>query len=206
MAELPRPVLCLVASSRSDSDADLLGRVDAAITGGVNVVQLREPAMSAGRILELAVSLRSLCGSRALLFINDRVDVAIACGADGVQLGEAGLPVDAARRVTGPRLMIGRSVHTVEGVRQASGADMLVLGTIFDSASHPGVRSAGPGLVRSAASATDLPIIGIGGITALNAGAVMQAGAVGVAVVGAILGSSDPRKAALELRRALEIN
>lgn len=96
MAELPRPVLCLVASSRSDSDADLLGRVDAAITGGVNVVQLREPAMSAGRILELAVSLRSLCGSRALLFINDRVDVAIACGADGVQLGEAGLPVDAA--------------------------------------------------------------------------------------------------------------
>lgn len=204
MGEFPRPILCLVASRPPDPDVDLPGLVDAAISGGVNLVQLREPLLPAGRIFELATALRGVCGSRALLFINDRVDVAVACGADGVQLGEAGLPVDAARRAAGSRLMIGRSVHSVEGARQASDADLLILGTIFDSTTHPGIKGAGPDLVRQTARATHLPVVGIGGITPLNARRVVEAGAAGVAVVGAILGSNDPRKAASALRSAIE--
>lgn len=177
-----------------------------AVAGGVNLVQLREPGMPAGRLLEFASSLRDVCGDRALLFVNDRVDVALACRANGVQLGENGMPVASARAVAGQGMLIGRSVHSVEGAGLAAAADLLVVGTIYESASHPGVPGAGPELIRRVAGASKVPILGIGGITAKNAGTIVAAGAVGVAVIGAILGSSDPHKAASDLRRAIETN
>lgn len=177
-----------------------------AVAGGVNLVQLREPGMPAGRLLEFASSLRDVCGDRALLFVNDRVDVALACRANGVQLGENGMPVASARAVAGQGMLIGRSVHSVEGAGLAAAADLLVVGTIYESASHPGMPGAGPQLIRKVARATKVPILGIGGVTAQNAGTIVAAGAVGVAVIGAILGSSDPHKAASDLRRAIETN
>lgn len=177
--------------------------VDAAVRGGVNVVQLREKQMAAGELLVLARRLRQICGSRALLFVNDRVDVAVACEADGVQLGELSLPLDAARRLAGRRLLIGRSVHSVEGAVAAKGADLLVLGTIYATASHPGEPASGPGLVRDTVHATSLPVVAIGGITPANAADVVAAGAAGVAVVGAILGAKDPFQAAADMRLAI---
>jgi thiamine-phosphate pyrophosphorylase len=177
--------------------------VDSAIRGGVNLVQLREKQMAAGELLVLGRQLRKVCGSRALLFVNDRLDVALACDADGVQLGERSLPVDAARSVVGTRLLIGRSVHSVEGAVAASNADLLVLGTIYPSASHPGEPAWGTGLIREVTRTTSVPVVAIGGITPANAGAVMEAGASGVAVVGAILGSRDPFKAAADMRGAI---
>ena len=183
----------------------LVERVAAAVRGGANMVQLRDKEASGRELLEMGLQLRNTIEGRALLFVNERVDVALACGADGVQLGEEALPVSAARRVAGEKLLIGRSVHSVEGAVEAEreGADLLVVGTIFATASHPGARPAGVSLLREVASRVRIPFIGIGGIDASNAAQVVGAGAVGVAVIRSVLAASDPEEAARNLRQAL---
>src|SRR5690606_17494468 len=134
--------------------------------------------LAAGPLLALAERLRDITRRRALLFVNDRVDVALACGADGVQLGEDALPVAAARKVTGRRLLIGRSVHSAAGAEEAAraGAALLVAGTIFPSSSHPGEPAAGPGLLAEVRARVEVPLLAIGGVTAANAGSVTAAG------------------------------
>lgn len=183
----------------------LMEAVAAAIEGGVVAVHLREPDLPAGELWELARQLRALTQRRALLVINDRIDVALAVGADAVQLGARSLPVAVARRLVGRRLLLGRSVHSLPEAVQAQqdGADYLLLGTIYATRSHPDATPAGPELVRQARAAVSLPIIAIGGIAATNAPAVMQAGADGVAVISAILGAPDPRQAAADLARTI---
>jgi len=183
----------------------LLERVAAAVRGGANMVQLREKGLPGGELLRLALDLRRITEGRALLFVNERVDVALACGADGVQLGEEALPVAAARRVAGERLLIGRSVHSLEGAIEAEreGADLLVVGTIFATASHPGARPAGVSLLREVASRVSIPVVGIGGIEASNTAQVVEAGAAGVAVIRSVLAAPDPEEAARTLWRAL---
>lgn len=177
----------------------------AAVAHGVDAVHLREPDLPAGELYELAAALRAVTRGRAMLIVHDRVDVALAVEADGVQLPERGLPVEAARRVAGTRLLLGRSVHSAEGAAQAAqdGADFVLLGTIFASASHPGHPPGGLDLVRAARAVCPLPLIGIGGIDATNAMHVLAAGADGVAVIRAILGADDIAAAARALRRAL---
>jgi thiamine-phosphate diphosphorylase len=133
------------------------------------------------------------------------VDVALACGADGVQLGEQALPVDAARRLARDRLLIGRSVHTAEGAVEAQrqGAHLLVVGSLFPTRSHPGAEPLGPAPLGSIAARARVPVLGIGGVTAANAAQVIGAGAQGVAVISAILAAGDQRQAAKELWEAL---
>ena len=176
-----------------------------AIEGGVNLVQLREKDLPGGELLRLAEKLRAITQSKALFFVNERLDVALACDADGVHLGEEALPVKAARKLVGDRLLIGRSVHTVAGARKAEedGADFIQLGTIFESRSHPGVAPAGVSLLKEVRAAVSLPVIAIGGIKTFNVGEVMDAGASGVAVISAILAAPDPRSAAQELYQAM---
>jgi thiamine-phosphate pyrophosphorylase len=182
-----------------------------AVRGGVNLVQLREKDLPGGQLLRLAEDLRNVTSGRALLFINERVDVAIACGADGVQLGEEGLPVEAARLV-GKRaerdgLLIGRSVHSLDGAMdaQSRGADFLVAGTIFPTGSHPGAAPAGPQLIADIAKKVNIPLVGIGGIGLSNAHQVVDTGAVGVAVISAILAAGDPEQAARELKGSIDV-
>ena len=154
--------------------------------------------------METALSLRRLTRGRALLFINDRVDVAVATGADGVQLGEDAMSVDAARKA-GPALLVSRSVHDVEGAVRAErdGADMLVAGTVFPSASHPGARPAGVEFLERLRAQVSVPYIAIGGVTKRNAPAAIAAGASGVAVIGAIARSQDPKRAARALAKSI---
>ncbi|MBI4218639.1 MAG: thiamine phosphate synthase [Chloroflexi bacterium] len=204
MPALPRPVLCLVTGGNIVTGLTLPDAVDAAVAGGVNVVQLREKERPAREVYDLALRLKDVCHGRALLMVNDRVDVALAAGVDGVQLGEQSLPLAAARAVTGKRILLGRSVHSVQGAIAAHTADFLVVGTIFASASHPGEPAAGAGLISRVVEAVGIPVIGIGGINADNASEVMAAGAAGVAVIGAILGSLAPGPAATALRRAID--
>ena len=168
--------------------------MDAAIYGGVGLVQLREKDLPAAELYSLGLRLKDVIGGRALLFVNDRIDVALAVEADGVQLGEQALPLDAANRVSASRLLLGRSVHSVAGALEAEtrGADMLTLGTIFPTASHPGVRTGGLGLVKSVADAVSAPFIAIGGIDASNVGCVVESGACGAAVITAITMADDP--------------
>ena len=202
---LPDRILCLVTDGRPGDcrqrlDA-LAGPVEAAVRGGVNMVQVREKHLFAGDLLRVAAELRRIASGRALLIVNDRIDVAAAAVADGVQLGEQALPTGAARAVGGDAALIGRSVHSKTAALEAedAGADFLVLGTVFPSRSHPGQPAGGLELVRDVTAAVRLPVIGIGGITAGTAGQVIQAGASGVAVISAILGDPDPERAARRL-------
>lgn len=208
---LPYPTLCLVTDRRICPTDELPGRVASAIAGGVDVVQLRDKDLPGGALLELASALRSVCAGRACLLVNERVDVAVAAGADGVQLGEAGLPTPPARLVMGNAAggnagIIGRSVHSVDGARTAAdgGADFLLVGTMFATGSHPGEEPSGPGLLRRiGAAGVGLPLLGIGGVTADNVGAVLDAGAYGAAVISSVLGSADPESAARRLKGAM---
>src|SRR5262245_51174619 len=198
----PIPLMLVTDRRRTN---DLVAAVDAAVEGGVDLVQLRENDLPAGEILQLARRLRGVTAGRALLMINDRVDVALLCGADGVQLGERGLPVGAVRALLPAPLLVGRSVHDVRGARQAEldGADYLLLGTLFPSRSHPERPAAGLGLLDEVAARVSIPILGIGGIGPAEAAACREHGAAGAAVIDAILGAADPRAAAAVLCDAL---
>ena len=178
--------------------------VNRAIDGGVNVVQIREKDLPAGQLLELAVELRAITRDRALLFVNDRVDVALACGADGVQLGEEGLSPASARSAGAGRLLIGRSVHDVEGAEgaDAEGADLLLAGAVFPTASHRDRDPSGICLLEKIGRRVRAPYLAIGGVNEGNVGRVMEAGAAGAAVITAITLSTDPTSAA---RRMMSI-
>ena len=169
------------------------------------MVQLRDKDMSAFNMCALAIELSRAIDGRALLFINDRIDVALACGADGVQISEQGLATRRAKEKAGRRLLIGRSVHSAAGAAEAAGAgaDLLVLGTIFPTASHPEGPFGGEDLVRETAERVSIPIVAIGGVAASNVGQVMRAGASGAAVISAIMDSADPRAAAARLSEAV---
>ena len=206
---LPDRILCLVTDGKPGGFrqrlAELAGPVEAAVRGGVNMVQLREKQLPASDLLRVATELRRIVAGRALFIVNDRIDVVIASDADGVQLGERALPVAAARAVGGSRVLIGRSIHSTAAAVQAEadGADFLVLGTVFPSRSHPGGPVGGLELVCDVTAAVRVPVIGIGGITAKTAGQVIEAGASGVAVISAILGGADPEGAARGLWEAV---
>ncbi|HZA21784.1 MAG TPA: thiamine phosphate synthase [Dehalococcoidia bacterium] len=202
---LPKPCLCLVTDRRLTGEDQLVNRVARAVAGGVNLVQLREKDLPGGRLLALAESLKSAIGDSARLVINERVDVAACVSADGVQLGEEALSVSEARAVLGPGLLVGRSVHSLEGAVQAvgQGADFLVVGTMFVSPSHPGEEPAGPDLIGRIAIECSVPLIGIGGINLFNLGQVMDAGASGVAVISSILAAADPQEAAYRMNQAM---
>ena len=169
------------------------------------MVQLREKDCPAGELLALARELRSVTEGRALLIINDRVDIALLSGADGVQLGENGLDAASARRLVGSKMLIGRSVHSVEGAvkAEASGADFLVLGTIFDTASHPGADTGGLKLVRDVTDRVGIPVIGIGGISESNIAGLVESGAAGAAVITAVSMAADPKAASFKIRETM---
>ena len=204
---LPRPCLALVTNRRLCKPIPLEDVVSNAVAGGVNLVQLREKDLPGKPYLELAQKLWNIIRGRALFFVNERVDVAIACGADGVQLGEAALPPWTVRQMGGESMLIGSSVHSVAGARQAeeNGADFLLVGTIFSTDSKPQATPAGPILVQQIAQTVHIPVLGIGGIQTNNLDQVMDAGAHGVAVMGAVMGHPKSQHAAQALRHVLDM-
>ncbi len=184
--------------------------VEAAIRGGVDIVQLREKSASANERYELGRELRELTREAGVpLIVNDRVDLAAALDADGVHLGDDDLPVSVAREQLGEAAIIGRSVSTPEAARRAedAGADYLGVGAVFATDSKDDVppEEMGIGLdrIRAVRAATDLPFVGIGGVTSDNAADVVEAGADGVAVISAITGAEDPEAATRELAEAV---
>ena len=198
MVAFPLPCLSLVTDRHQCRYRPLEEVVSLAVEGGVNLVQLREKDMAAGALLALAQRLRGVTQGKALLFVNDRVDVALACEADGVQLGEEALSIAVVRDLAGEGLLIGRSVHDVEGAvrAQKEGADLLIVGTIFPSRSHPEGPVAGIGLLTAVAQHVSIPFLAIGGVKADNIHQVIKAGASGAALISDILASSNPRATA----------
>ena len=204
---LQLPALCLVTDRRRCAGRSLEEVVGAAVDGGVGLVQLREKDLPAAQLYALAERLRDITTDRALFFVNDRFDVALAAGADGVHLPENGLPVAAARTVANSRLLIGRSVHTVEGAVQAEsdGADLLIAGTVFATTSHAEALPRGPGFLKHLGDRVGIPFLAIGGVTAENIESVISHGASGAAVVTAITESEDPERASRHLVDAMRL-
>lgn len=182
--------------------------VEAAIEGGVDVVQLREKGRSARDRYEVGRVIRELTRAADVpLVVNDRIDLARALEADGVHLGDDDLPVAVAREQLGPDAIVGRSVSSAAGAREAAsaGADYLGVGAVFGTDSKettPEESEVGLETVRAVRAATDLPFVGIGGVTAENAGSVVDAGATGVAVISAITAADDVAGATRALREA----
>lgn len=210
---LPNPAIYLISNRGIFSSADeppeirLIESIEKAVRGGVNMVQVREPGLPARELLSLGNELRKITDGRALLFVNDRVDIAMAIEADGVQLGEHSMPIPDARGISNGKLLIGKSVHDLYGAIDAdqNGADFLVLGTIFQSKSHPGIAPSGTGLIYEATTNVSIPVIGIGGINPSNADEVIAAGGSGIAVLRSVLTAEDPKKAASEIRAAVQL-
>lgn len=204
---LPPRVLCLVtALAPGDNPAGLLESVQAAVRGGVNMVQVRAPGLERTAFFNLAASVMEAVGEETLVIVNNRVDVALAIDAGGVQLDERGPAERAARRVGGPEWLIGRTVTSVEAALKAQqdGADFLLLGDVSRIPSHPGQADGGTGLTRRVVAEVSLPVIAFGEIDAQHGAEILSTGACGVAVCVTILGSAEPEKAAAALRAAIE--
>ncbi|MEO7952925.1 MAG: thiamine phosphate synthase [Polaromonas sp.] len=189
------------ALMRGRSLTDVVG---AAVQGGVTCVQLREKNLASREFLAQALLLKKLLAKHHVpLVINDRIDIALACGADGVHLGQSDLPVAAARKLLPPEVFIGWSVESIDDVRQSTSLPLDYLGVspIFATPTKVDTKNiwglAGLAKIRTL---TDLPLVAIGGIHDGNAREVMRAGADGFAVVSALCAAADPLAAASRLR------
>jgi thiamine-phosphate pyrophosphorylase len=173
----------------------LLSALGEALKAGVRAVQLREKDLGTRELLEMARRLREITGRyRARLFINDRVDIALAVDADGVHLGGTGMPVSAVRKIAGGNLLIGSSAHSLAqaGEAEAEGADFITLGPVYDTPSkRPYGEALGPGIIKSVKKEISCPIFAIGGIKPSLTPEVLEAGAFGVALISGILASGD---------------
>lgn len=187
---------------------DLAGFLEAVLSGGVDVVQLREKGIEARRELEVLETVATVAEKHGALWsVNDRADVALASGADVLHLGQDDLPVPAARAVVGPDVLVGRSTHDPAQAAAAAveeGVDYFCVGPTWETPTKPGRAAAGLDLVRHAvALGTQRPWFAIGGIDLSNLDAVLDAGATRVVVVRVLTEAEDPHAAALALRSRL---
>lgn len=201
---IPYPCLALV-TDRKRCRLGLEESVRAAIEGGVDLVQLREKDLEPALLLTLARRMRALTEGKALFVVNGGVDLALACGADGVHFPEHAGSIAEARGSLGAGRLIGRSIHDGAAAESAGrdGADYLFVGTIYATSSKPGVLPAGPDRISQASRATKTPLLAIGGVTTDKIPELLGSGAFGAAVCAAILGAEDPGRAARELKAAL---
>ena len=178
--------------------------LDAALRGGVDVVQLRDKELDDEALIAAAEPFRAACTKHGALFVlNDRPDLVEACGADGVHVGRSDSPVEEARASIGTDRLIGLSASTIEELEDVSGADYVGV-TAFATPTKDDAVAGGLELVRVAAATISIPWFAIGGIDLANVAEVAVAGAPGIAVVRAIRDASDPEAAARELRQGLD--
>jgi thiamine-phosphate pyrophosphorylase len=184
-----------------------LDAVAAAVSAGAPVVQVRAKDCTDRVLAEFARAVVEICGDTTTCLVNDRVDVALAVGAAGTHLGAEDLPLDAARRVAGPRHLLGGTardpVRAAELVAQ--GADYLGVGPAYRTTTKTGLPDPlGPARIGAVAAAVPVPVIAIGGVTADRVAELVAAGAAGVAVVSAVTAAADPAAATRELLAALD--
>ncbi len=182
---------------------DWFKAAEAALCGGADCLQLREKALADGELLGRAARLADLCRKRGVLFIvNDRPDVAVAVGADGVHLGQDDLTVVAARRILPSTALVGLSTHTVEQVAAAAeqAPDYIAVGPMFATATKPQEHVAGPATLAAARALTSLPLVAVGGINAQNALEVLAGDPCCICVCSAVIAQADVEAAAARLR------
>jgi len=190
-----------------ESSEAMLVAIEKALQGGAKAVQLREKDLTTRELLGLAYRMRALTASYgAKLFVNDRVDIALAVDADGVHLGGKSIPVHAARKASKGRLLVGVSTHSVQEAQQAEadGADFIILGPVYETPSKMQYgRPIGIHLLNEAARICMIPVFAIGGITTGKIEDVLAQGASGTALISAILTAEDIQKTTEEFVRKL---
>lgn len=202
--------LIVITDRAAAAPATVHAVVEAALAAGARAIQLRDKSASAQELLQEAQALRTLTKSwDALLFINDRFDVALAAGADGVHLGPHDLPVEAVRATAPKGFLIGHSTDVPSRAQEAvaQGADYIGCGAVFPTLSKkdPGDLIGIEGLAR-VVDAVDVPVVGIGGITPKGAAEIARGtGASGVAVIAAVMGAPDPGAAVQALLAPFQI-
>jgi thiamine-phosphate pyrophosphorylase len=202
-ARLARSRLYLVLEARPHGE-DPRPLLDAALRGGVDVVQLRDKQLDDEALIAAAEPFRVACDEHGALFVlNDRPDLVEACAADGVHVGRSDSPVEEARALLGPDRLLGLSASTRDELADVAGADYVGV-TAFATPTKEDAVAGGLELVRAAAAALTVPWFAIGGIDLANAAKVAAAGAPGVAVVRAVRDAEDPEAAARELLGALD--
>jgi thiamine-phosphate pyrophosphorylase len=199
--------LYLVTDRNQTGGRDLLWVLEQALDGGVKAIQLREKDLPGRDLFLLAEKTRRLCQAyRAALFINDRVDVALASDAEGVQLGATSIAVAPARALLGPQKLIGVSTHSLEEAKIAeqSEADFVLFGPVYYTASKAayGAPQGLPAL-KAIVDNISLPVYAIGGMSLENAGSIRNAGVRGVALISAILSAQNPKEATEKILRRL---
>jgi len=199
--------LYLVTDRKQTGGRDPVEVLAQALTGGVRAIQLREKDLDTIQVYRLAERLLSMTRKAgAALIVNDRVDVAMALGADGVHLTRKSLPPKEARALVGPGMLLGISCHSLADVREAveGGVDFLVLGPIYETPSKaPYGVPLTPAILPQARAICSVPILAIGGISTTRVLEVIQAGADGVAVISAVLAAPDPAAATRALLEAV---
>jgi thiamine-phosphate pyrophosphorylase len=202
---LERLHLCVITDARPAPGDTHVVMAEAALAGGADMIQLRDKTGSLRDLLPQAHAIRALCQRHGALFIvNDRVDLALAVDADGAHVGQEDLPPAAARRLLGPKRLLGVSTHDVAQARAAVdlGADYIGFGPMFVTGTKDtGYTPRGPAGLREVRAAVTLPILAIGGITLDNVAAVMTAGATAPAVISAVVGAPDIAAAAAAFRQ-----
>ena len=185
----------------------LYQQVEEALRGGVTCVQLREKDMGDEDFLQEAKEIHALCQQYGVPFIvNDNVAVAVACGAEGIHVGQEDMAAGDVRRQVGSSMILGVSVHTVEEAREAvhNGADYLGLGAVFPTSTKTDVDQMPNETLRAICDAVDVPIVAIGGINRSNIGKLAGSGVDGVALVSAIFSAPEIETTCRELRRLAE--
>lgn len=178
------------------------------VDGGVRFIQLRDKHRSDRELLRTAIEVARICHrSGAKLIVNDRVDIAVLSGADGVHLGQEDLPIEYVKRIVPGDFIIGVTVHSVREalVAAASGATYLGAGSVFPTKTKENIKLIGLDGLREIASAVNIPVVAIGGISLDNVEDVIRMGASGVAVVSAIISKDDIRSAALLFTEKLHL-
>ena len=185
----------------------LYQQVEAALKGGVTCVQLREKELGEAAFLQEAKDICALCRRYGVPFIvNDNVDIAIACGADGIHVGQEDMEAGAVRRQVGEDMTLGVSVHTVEEAQQAvqDGADYLGLGAVFPTSTKTDADQMSGDMLQAICKAVEVPVVAIGGINRSNLLRLSGSGVNGVALVSAIFSAQDIEGACRELRALSE--
>jgi thiamine-phosphate pyrophosphorylase len=195
--------LYLITDRTQTQGRDLLWVLKRALEGGVRAIQLREKDLNGKDLFQLADKARELCDRyHAQLLVNDRIDIALAVDAAGVQLGKASIPIETSRLLLGPRKLIGYSAHSLEESRfaQQSGADFLLFGPVYFTASKaPYGAPQGLEALKKIVENVALPVYAIGGIKADSIVDVRRTGARGVALISAVIGANDPKGAAASM-------
>lgn len=195
--------LYLVTDRTQTQGRDLLWVLESALDGGVKAIQLREKDLAGKELFLLAEAVRKLTQYyQAALFVNDRIDVALAIGADGVHLGRNSLPIRTARELVGAQRLIGVSTHSPEEAQEAEeqGADFVLFGPVYFTPSKASY-GAPQGLValKKTVEKISLPVYAIGGLKRENALEAKRTGIRGIALISAIMNAPDPKKAAEEI-------